>query len=371
MRLLAVSILLAASLASASPVDAVPKPAVGHWVSDAAGALSPEVRQQVDAIGSAVNAAGQGQLAVVVIDSTDGASSREYATALFNRWGVGHAAVNDGVLLLIAMKDRRAEIILGRGIDSPDSKAVTDRIMQDDVEASMKRGDLNAAVLDSVTALRAFLADAATARNVAPVPVVPAASTTGADRQRSVKQGALSAPTTPASSELPTWAWILGSVGLVGAGGGLIKWRSRYVTRKCVQCGRPCVRLDETEEDDFLTRGEQAEESVESVDYDVWYCRPCDKAQIIPYPRWFSGRTRCPRCGFQTNSSRELTVVGSTSMSYGRVEILEQCANCRRTKKRVRKIPPLLSNTIIGSSGSSGSSFGGGSSAGGGSSGSW
>ena len=43
------------------------------------------------------------------------------------------------------------------------------------------------------------------------------------------------------------------------------------------------VRLTEAEDDTYLDRGEQTEERLGSVDYDVWGCRLCDNVVKLRY----------------------------------------------------------------------------------------
>jgi uncharacterized protein len=71
-----------------------------------------------------------------------------YATRLFNAWGVGHADRDDGVLMLIAKKDRQMRIELGSGYDASwnaKMKAVIDGQMlpffrADDYPAGLRSG---------------------------------------------------------------------------------------------------------------------------------------------------------------------------------------------------------------------------------------
>ena len=57
------------------------------------------------------------------------------------------------------------------------------------------------------------------------------------------------------------------------------------------------TRLGEDADDARLTPGQRTEERVRSVDYDAWVCgRPgCDGHLVVPYARWWSGRTACPQ----------------------------------------------------------------------------
>jgi uncharacterized membrane protein YgcG len=77
-------------------------------------ALVAEVEQQTTA-----------EIAVVVVPTTAPLTPKEYVTALFNRWGVGKRGINNGVMVLLAIHDRRVEIETGDGVESllPDGKA--------------------------------------------------------------------------------------------------------------------------------------------------------------------------------------------------------------------------------------------------------
>ncbi len=55
-----------------------------------------------------------------------------FATNLFNRWGVGHKAANNGVLMLVAVKDRKCRIELGGGYDK-----YYDSVMKEIIDTKM------------------------------------------------------------------------------------------------------------------------------------------------------------------------------------------------------------------------------------------
>jgi len=68
---------------------------------------------------------------VVVVRSIAPAAPRAYATQLFNRWRIGDATRNDGVLLFAALDDRAAEIVLGSGVDGDEQVAASEDVMQE------------------------------------------------------------------------------------------------------------------------------------------------------------------------------------------------------------------------------------------------
>ncbi|HUP47816.1 MAG TPA: TPM domain-containing protein [Thermoanaerobaculia bacterium] len=97
-----------------------PQPDAGY-VTDLAGVLSRDQQERIEQWLLQVELKSRTEIVVVTIDSisdypgTRNATLESFATALFNRWGVGNKPQNDGVLLLVAVKDRRARIELGAG----------------------------------------------------------------------------------------------------------------------------------------------------------------------------------------------------------------------------------------------------------------
>lgn len=133
-------------------------PASGTWVVDSTGQISAETKRQVDELANEVNVERLAQIAVLVIDKVEGEGTpREFATDVFNHWKLGRGGVNDGILVMIAIESRKAEIVLGTG--RPLSEAQTDEVMRDDIVANMRRDDVNAAVLASVRGLHERLND--------------------------------------------------------------------------------------------------------------------------------------------------------------------------------------------------------------------
>ena len=93
-------------------------------------------------------------------------------------------------------------------------------------------------------------------------------------------------------------------VAAIGSITGVRRWR-RYRRRRCPTCQALMTRLAETEDDALLAAGQQAEERVGSVDYDVWKCGACSHHFILRYPKWITGYAKCPQCSNRTKSSSE------------------------------------------------------------------
>ena len=88
-----------------------------YFVTDAAGVLS---RNTIDDIINAnidlQKTCNGAQLVVVTVEYLDGMLSDEYAMQLFNDWGVGSRAEDNGMLLLLATEENKAWLSVGNGI---------------------------------------------------------------------------------------------------------------------------------------------------------------------------------------------------------------------------------------------------------------
>lgn len=67
-------------------------------------------------------------MAFVTVVSLEGLTSKELATQLANRWGVGHKETNRGILVLLALKDREYRISVGLGLESILTDREADRL---------------------------------------------------------------------------------------------------------------------------------------------------------------------------------------------------------------------------------------------------
>jgi uncharacterized protein len=296
-----------------------------------------------------------GELMVVVIDSVSGAVPRKFTTELFNRWGLDGKARNRGVMLLVALKERKAEIVVGDGY--PGSViTVTDRIMSQVVVARFKAALPREAIVEGARAIvdRVILAGQAAGP---PAPPPPAAA--AANRSTSTADEGLFDRVTNGAVEHPLPAG--GAVGGVAAAGALFRRYLRNRPRKCRACGTMMVRLEEAADDAYLNPAETVEEKVGSVDYDIWSCR-CGQRTKVRYGNWFSGYRKCGKCQAKTLKVTTTTLRSATTSSEGRARVDEVCANCHFSRRYERTIPRVQRSS---------SSSSGGSSSGRGSSGSW
>ena len=398
-----------------------PRPAT--HVVDETGSLSGTERADIERLAESIRATTRADLVVVVIPTTAGVPHRRFATDLFNRWRFGNASRDDGLLLFVALADRKSEIILGDGLDTPATRAAAQRIMDGTMIPHFRAGRPGRAIFDGATRAVTDIVGVSPEAPAAPdTPPIPAA-TQGPlveKRPEPILEPPLDAapdaaaapaempvaPPAPVPWSPPPQPWghgqvqrrddpsdpFVGLLVLFGGGaatlaGGSMALRSlwRYRHRDCPKCGTRMILLGETEDDARLERSERVEESLGSVDYDVWTCPVCPAVEKVRWGAMFTRYAKCPRCRAVTKSQTVSRLRSPTQYREGLERIDERCVHCGWERTNERVIPRLPEPSQVdwssGSSGggfsssSSGGGFSGGSSgghsSGGGASGSW
>ncbi len=96
-------------------VNSLPKPT--GYVSDLAHVINDTDKDKLEAFCAKVEQQLGVQLAIVTIDTVGDQPIRDFALNLSRKWGVGDRKTNQGVLLLLAVKDRKNDVETGRGTE--------------------------------------------------------------------------------------------------------------------------------------------------------------------------------------------------------------------------------------------------------------
>lgn len=128
-------------------------------VYDGANILSPATEAQLDQQLRAYNAQTGRAIIVATVPSLGGASIESYATTLFtDKWGIGGAKRDMGLLLLIAPAERKMRIEVGYGLHGYFGGIMAGRVINDVIAPRFKEGNFDAGVTDGVAAILAHLA---------------------------------------------------------------------------------------------------------------------------------------------------------------------------------------------------------------------
>jgi len=133
-----------ASDKAASGIPARPEPA--RLCNDFTGTLTTAEMAELEAFCVALDQATSVQLCLVVVQNLDGMEVSDFANRLFERWGIGRAQQDDGVLLLMALSERKIRIENGYGLESILTDALSRRLIEQDIVPAMRANGLAAAL---------------------------------------------------------------------------------------------------------------------------------------------------------------------------------------------------------------------------------
>lgn len=83
-----------------------PKPTSNKYLNDYAGVVDQSSSKQIIALGNEIEKQTGAQVVIVTINSLEGVPIEDYANGLFRKWGIGQAGKDNGVLILLAVKDK-------------------------------------------------------------------------------------------------------------------------------------------------------------------------------------------------------------------------------------------------------------------------
>lgn len=161
------SLMLAVSVAcsdgQASPqshrdtMAAAPAIALAGRVTDAAQLLTVDQEAALSAKLEKLEQATKHQMVVATVPSLEGQDVAEFTVRLTNSWGIGRKGYNDGVVLLVAPKERKARIAVGHGLEKKLPDGLCQEIMDRRILPRFREGDLAGGIDAGVDALVAKL----------------------------------------------------------------------------------------------------------------------------------------------------------------------------------------------------------------------
>lgn len=133
--------LVAGLLWLCAPAQAAPNyPALSGRVIDAAGVLPASVEKSLAAQSEALEAKTTDQFVIVTVPSLQGYSIEDYSLGLGNAWRLGQAGKNNGVLLVVAPKERKVRIEPGLGLETVLDHETSAAIVQDLILPQFRKG---------------------------------------------------------------------------------------------------------------------------------------------------------------------------------------------------------------------------------------
>ena len=152
----ALGLLAAILLSPVAALAAIPSDALlerlkpDGLVNDYAKVLNPQERETMTQLLRGLEQKTTAQFTVVTLESLEGGQIDDFTEKLFKRWGVGQKGKNNGVMLLVALRDRKARIEVGYGLEPILPDALAGRVLDEELFPAFRQqryaeGLLNAA----------------------------------------------------------------------------------------------------------------------------------------------------------------------------------------------------------------------------------
>ena len=125
-------------LTAAIAQNPTPNP-VGR-LSDFANVIDDANRQNIEKLISDLETRTSAEMAVVTIDSLKGDSIDDYANRLFSQWGIGKKKKDNGLLLLVAVRDQKLRIEVGYGLEGTIPDGFAGDVIRNTIVPYFKQG---------------------------------------------------------------------------------------------------------------------------------------------------------------------------------------------------------------------------------------
>jgi uncharacterized protein len=110
-------------------------------VSDYAGILTREQIAALDAKLQSYEGETTNQIVVATFRSLDGENLEDFSIRLADKWKIGTASRDNGVILLIFLDDRKMRLEVGYGLEGALTDATADSIIRNSIAPRFRQGD--------------------------------------------------------------------------------------------------------------------------------------------------------------------------------------------------------------------------------------
>jgi len=148
-----VGIAVAFTVVSAPPVSALDVPPLTGRVVDLAHVLPHATVDSLTARLAAHEKQSTNHVAVLTIPSLEGESLEEFTHRVATTWKLGQKGTDNGVLLLVAIKERKVRIEVGYGLEGALTDIRSAQIIRNEIVPRFRVGDLPGGILEGTLAI--------------------------------------------------------------------------------------------------------------------------------------------------------------------------------------------------------------------------
>lgn len=130
------------------------EPTLTRFVHDYANVFSAPVETQLEQDLNSYAQKTDHTIVVATIPSLEGKTEQQFANELFNKWRIGRADVDNGLLVLVAPNERAIWIEVGYGLEGVLTDLTTSQIARTIMAPAFQTGDYDKGITEGVAALK-------------------------------------------------------------------------------------------------------------------------------------------------------------------------------------------------------------------------
>lgn len=113
------------------------------WVNDFANVISADDKRQMSNLVQELNDKTKVEIAVVTLPTIGEEAVETYAVKLFEKWKLGEKGKDNGILILLAVKERKVKIEVGYGLEGVIPDGLAGQIIDQTMIPYFKTGDFS------------------------------------------------------------------------------------------------------------------------------------------------------------------------------------------------------------------------------------
>lgn len=133
-------------------------PAYKGYVNDFSGIISTENQRRINYYLDELDKKTGAQVAVVTINSLKGNSIEAASLDIGRKWGIGQKGKNTGVVILIAVQDKKMRIEIGYGLEGIITDGKAGRIRDEYMIPMFKQGNMEQGIINGTFAVAGEIA---------------------------------------------------------------------------------------------------------------------------------------------------------------------------------------------------------------------
>jgi len=150
LRVVLLVVLLALfSFTFVSAATEFPSPTDLKYINDYTSIIDITTKEYIVSVGKELEDKTGAQEVVVIIDSLEGKDINTYANELFRTWGIGQKGKNNGLLVLLSIKDRKWRVEVGTGLEGALPDIYTARVMDSVAQPRFKEGNYSRGIKEA------------------------------------------------------------------------------------------------------------------------------------------------------------------------------------------------------------------------------